>query len=192
MSRRRRNSTISLLIAVLSMVVYVGQQFGWWAKAQDVAVENQPGQYSVTRFSDGDTIIVDMNGKEETIRLIGADTPETKDPRKAVQCYGPAASAFTKNIITAQGKKVRLAGDAKSSNRDRYNRLLRYVYLPDGTLLNQKLIRDGYAFYYPYFPFTKSQEFDAAQTAARAENKGIWGNCNPTPTDGGGWTSNDQ
>jgi endonuclease YncB( thermonuclease family) len=59
-------------------------------------------------------------------------------------------------------------------------------------LLNEKLIRDGYGFYYPYFPFTKSEDFEAAQKAAQSENKGLWGNCNPTPTDGGGYTSNPQ
>jgi micrococcal nuclease len=192
MSRRRRSSTISFVIAIISIVIYIGQENGWWAKAQEAAVENQPGQYSVVRFSDGDTIAVDMGGKEEVIRFIGVDTPETHDPRKAVQCYGPAASAFTKNIITAGGKKVRLAADARSSNRDRYDRLLRYVYLPDGTLLNQKLIRDGYGFYYPYFEFTKSGDFAAAQATAQQENKGIWANCTPTRTEGGGYNSNDQ
>jgi endonuclease YncB( thermonuclease family) len=64
--------------------------------------------------------------------------------------------------------------------------------MPDGTMLNQTLIREGYGFYYPYFPFTKSKDFEAAQSAARRDNKGLWGNCNPKPTDGGGWISNDQ
>lgn len=190
MSRRRKTSAVTVIVAVISLFIYVGQEFGWFANAQIGIVENQPGQYKVVRFSDGDTIAVDMNGKTETIRFIGVDTPETHDPRKPVQCYGPAASAFTKNIIS--DKRVRLAGDSLSSNRDRYDRLLRYVYLPDGTLLNEKLIRDGYGFYYPHFPFTKSKDFEAAQKAAQAENKGLWGNCNPKPTNGGGWTSNDQ
>jgi micrococcal nuclease len=192
MSRRRKTSTISVLVAILSVFIYLGQEFGWFASAQKGVIENQPGQYKVSRYSDGDTITVDMNGKQETIRFIGVDTPETHDPRKAVQCYGPAASAFTKNILTAAGSKVRLAGDSLSSNRDRYDRLLRYVYMPDGTMLNQTLIREGYGFYYPYFPFTKSKDFEAAQSAARRDNKGLWGNCNPKPTDGGGWISNDQ
>lgn len=192
MSRRRKSSAVTIILAILSLFIWVGQEYGWFASAQKAVVENQPGQYNVVRFSDGDTITIDMNGKQETIRFIGVDTPETHDPRKAVQCYGPAASAFTKNTITAAGSKVRLAGDAQSSNRDRYDRLLRYVYLPDGTLLNQKLIREGYAFYYPYFPFTKSDTFAQAQQQAQAEGKGLWGNCTPTKTDGGGYISNDQ
>ncbi len=161
-------------------------------KAGKSVETHQPGLYRIVRFSDGDTITVNMNGNDETIRFIGVDTPETHDPRKPVQCYGPAASAFTKNTITAAGSMVRLAADSLSNNRDRYNRLLRYVYLPDGTLLNLKLIREGYGFYYPYFPFSKSKDFETAQKQAQAEYRGLWGNCSPTPTDGGGYRSNDQ
>lgn len=192
MSKLRKNSAITIIVGILSLFIWIGQEYGWFAEAQKGIVEHQPGQYKVVRFSDGDTIVVDMNGKNETIRMIGVDTPETHDPRKPVQCYGPAASAFTKNIITTKGSQVRLAADSLSSNRDRYERLLRYVYLPDGTLLNEKLIRDGYGFYYPYFPFTKSDDFAAAQEEAKAASKGLWGNCNPQPTDRGGWTSDAQ
>jgi endonuclease YncB( thermonuclease family) len=191
-SRRRKSTTYSILVLVISLFIWYGQSQGWLASAVDHLEDNQPGYYNVTRYSDGDTLSVNMNGTEETIRFIGVDTPETHDPRKPVQCYGPAASSFTKNIVTAAGSRVRLAADSFSDNRDRYNRLLRYVYLSDGTMLNLKLIRDGYGFYYPYFKFSKSPEFDAAQKSARKENKGVWGNCTPKPTDGGGWVSNDQ
>lgn len=190
MSRRRRSSTVSIIIGIISLFVWLGQEYGWFAQAADTAVQTQPGQYTVTRFSDGDTITVDMNGTPETIRFIGVDTPETHDPRKLVQCYGPAASAFTKNVIGKQ--QVRLTADSQSTNRDRYDRLLRYVYLPDGTLLNERLIREGYGFYYPYFPFDKSKQFEEAQKIAQDAGKGLWGNCNPTKTDRGGYTSNPQ
>lgn len=192
MTKRQQKQAITLITAAISLIVWYGQSQGWFAGAMQAAENNQPGLYHVSKFSDGDTITVDMNGTEETIRFIGVDTPETHDPRKKVQCYGPAASAFTKNILTAAGSKVRLAADSQSGNRDRYDRLLRYVYLPDGTFLNEKLIRDGYGFYYPYFKFDKKPEFAAAQAKAQAENKGLWANCTPTATDGGGWTSNDQ
>lgn len=143
--------------------------------------------YTVSRYVDGDTIEVDMDGTHEKVRFIGIDTPETHKPNTPVQCYGPAAAAHTKAVISKAGGKVRLAADALSGNRDRYNRLLRYVYLPDGTLVNLLNIRDGYAFYYPYFPFTKKAEFAAAQQQAQAANRGLWGNCTPTPTDQGGY-----
>lgn len=190
--RRRKSSAITIITGILTLVIWLGTQYGWFAGAQQAVVEIQPGQYKVVGFSDGDTIKVDMNGKTETIRFIGVDTPETHDPRKKVQCYGPAASAFTKNTISAAGSQVRLGADAESTNRDRYDRLLRYVYLPDGTLFNEKLINDGYGFYYPYFPFTKSDEFAAAQKSAQAANRGLWGNCHPIANNDGGYTSNDQ
>lgn len=192
MSRRRKSSAVTVIVALVGFLLWLGQQYGWFDAAGQKAVQLQPGQYKVVRFTDGDTIAVDMNGKTETVRLIGVDTPETHDPRKPVQCYGPAAAAFTKNTITAAGSVVRLAADSQDTDRDRYGRLLRYVYLPDGTLFNEKLISDGYGFYYPYFPFTKKAEFSAAEKQAQAANKGLWGNCHPTATDGGGYTSNPQ
>jgi micrococcal nuclease len=119
---------------------------------------------------------------------VGVDTPETHNPHTPVQCYGPAAAAYTKNTIGSG--KVRLQADPLSTNRDRYNRLLRYVYLPDGRLLNELLIQNGYGFYYPYFPFTKKAQFEADGQAARAAHKGLWGNCNPIKKDKGGYVSN--
>jgi micrococcal nuclease len=148
---------------------------------------SQPGLYSIDHFVDGDTIVVDMDGTKETIRFIGIDTPETHKPNTPVQCYGPAAAAHTQNVIKAAGSKVRLVSDSLSTNRDRYNRLLRYVYLPDGTDVNELNVREGYAFYYPYFPFSKKTAFAAAEQKAIAENKGLWANCHPTPTDDGGY-----
>lgn len=172
---------------IVFLIIYAFQQ-GWLGDLNKTLVNNQPGLYQVTQFVDGDTIVVDMNGKTERIRMIGVDTPETHKPNSPVECYGPAAAAYTKNIIGNQS--VRLEADPKSSNRDRYERLLRYVYLSDGTFLNKQLIAGGYGFYYPYFPFDESDEFAKAQEDAQSGNKGLWGNCTPTPTDGGGYKSN--
>ena len=147
----------------------------------------QPGLYSIARYVDGDTIVVNMNGTDETVRFIGIDTPETHNTNTPVQCYGPAAAAHTQNVIKAAGGKVRLVSDSLSTNRDRYNRLLRYVYLPDGTDVNKLNVEQGYAFYYPFFPFSKKAEFQAAEKSAMAAHKGLWGACTPTPTDGGGY-----
>lgn len=185
----RKHWLSSLAVLAVLVALSIARQQEWLGDAAQTAKLSQPGLYTVTRFVDGDTIAVDMNGKAEKIRFIGVDTPETHKPNAPVQCYGPAASAFTKNAIGT--KTVRLVSDPQSTDRDRYDRLLRYVYLPDGTLLNEKLIAEGYGFYYPYFPFTKSAEFARAQAAAQAGHKGLWGNCTPKPTDGGGYVSND-
>lgn len=149
----------------------------------------QPGYYQVTEVADGDTITVDMEGKSEKIRFIGVDTPETHDPRKAVQCFGEAASNYTKNIIG--GNRVRLEADPLNTNRDRYDRLLRYVYLPDGRLVNAEIVKQGYGFAYLGFPFSKSNEFKAYQQQARQENRGLWSACVPAENQYGGFSSND-
>jgi len=136
---------------------------------------SQPGMYRVAKFDDGDTIVVDMNGSQETVRFIGVDTPETHKPNTPIQCYGPEAAIYTKRLIGSQS--VRLQADPLDTNRDRYGRLLRYVYLPDGTLVEQKLISQGYGFAYTYFPFEKAGQFSAYEQAAKASGKGLWSAC---------------
>lgn len=135
----------------------------------------QPGLYPVAHVTDGDTIIVRTPTGEEIVRMIGVDTPEVKDPRKPVQCFGEAASAHSKKVLT--GAKVRLEPDPTDNDRDKYGRLLRYIYLPDGTLYNAALIRDGYAFAYTVFPLVKLDEFRALEKQARAANLGLWAAC---------------
>lgn len=187
---RGRHGWLAALIVVLAWSLFGAQKAGWIGQAGQTTLSDQPGLYSINHFVDGDTIAVNMNGKVEKVRLVGVDTPETHKPNTPVQCYGPAAAAFTK--ATIGNNRVRLVSDSLSTDRDRYDRLLRYVYLPDGTLVNEKLVQNGYGFYYPYFPFTKSKQFAADQQAAMAANKGLWGNCHPTPTDAGGYVSNPQ
>lgn len=190
MARFRRRH-ISILGLIVALILLAGQQYGWFDSLEQGAETTQPGLYSINHFVDGDTIAVNMNGHIETIRFIGVDTPETHKPNTPVQCYGPAAAAYTKTIITSAGSKVRLSLDPESTNRDRYDRLLRYVYLPDSTLVNEKLIENGYGFYYPYFPFTKSAEFQRAEQKAISSKIGLWRNCHPTPTDDGGYKMNE-
>lgn len=130
--------------------------------------------YTVTKTIDGDTIQVKMGDKTETVRFIGVDTPETHDPRKAVQCFGQQAANKTKEWLL--GKQVRLESDPNDSDRDKYKRLIRYVYVGD-TLINQELIKEGYAFTYVVFPFTKMDAFRASEQEARDANRGLWGSC---------------
>lgn len=194
MTRGYRNRTCRLwlvgLLAGLAGLLFFARETGWVKVTVQVVARNQPGLYAVSQFVDGDTIAVDMNGRVEKIRFVGVDTPETHKPNTPVQCYGPQAAAFTK--ATIGNGRVRLVSDSLSTDRDRYGRLLRYVYLPDGTNLDELLIRSGYGFYYPYFPFSKSARFDATERAAMAAHKGLWGSCHPTPTDSGGYVSNNQ
>jgi micrococcal nuclease len=107
------------------------------------------------------------------VRLIGVDTPETVDPRKTVECFGKEASNKAKELLT--GKSVRIAADPTQDNRDKYNRLLRYVYLGDGTNFNKLMISEGYAHEYTYYvPYQLQSEFKAAQKDAERSEKGLW------------------
>jgi micrococcal nuclease len=181
---------VFILFALVSCAIgfgYVGTSHDWTGFKP--ATITEPGYYQVAEFVDGDTIAVNMDGTNEKVRLIGVDTPETHDPRKAVQCFGQAAADFTHNLIG--NNPVRLEADPLNTNRDRYNRLLRYVYLKDGRLVNAEIIKQGYGFAYLGFPFAKSNEFKNAQTKAREENKGLWANCQPSENQYGGFTSND-
>lgn len=190
LTKRTRKKIIRLAIGlVLVGVAFLASKYNIEPPPQ-VNGTVTPGYYKIASFEDGDTVTVDMNGREERVRLIGVDTPETQDPRKPVQCFGKAASEFTKNLIGSQ--PVRLEADPLSDNRDRYDRLLRYVYLPDGRLVQAEIIRQGYGFAYTSFPFTKIDEFSALQREAREQNRGLWSSCQPTVNQYGGYTSNPE
>ena len=119
------------------------------------------------RVVDGDTILLDG---DERIRLIGADTPESVDPRRPVQHFGKEAAAFTRRL--AEGRRVRLEYD--QARRDRYGRTLAYVYLEDDTFLNAEIIRQGYGHAYTRFPFRYSDDFRSYERAAREQRRGLW------------------
>ena len=128
--------------------------------------------YLCTHVIDGDTIIVKMKGTEERVRLIGVDTPETVHPEKPVAFFGKEASAFTKRM--AEGKRVRLEYDWQE--RDKYGRLLAYVYLEDETFLNAEIIKRGYGFAYTRFPFKYLDKFRKYEREARENIRGLWDN----------------
>ena len=184
-----RRHKLKFLISLVILVAIVLSQSGWIHNAPKTLQQSQPGLYSIDHYVDGDTIAVNMNGSVETVRFIGVDTPETHRPNTPVQCYGPEAAANTKRLISQFGK-VRLQADPLDTNRDRYGRLLRYVYLPDGTLLDEKIIQEGYGFAYLDFPFAKKARFAADEKAAQAAKKGLWAVCHPTNNKYGGYTSN--
>lgn len=131
---------------------------------------------TVREVIDGDTIIVDSAGDRERVRLIGIDTPETVHPTKPVECFGPEASARTKELLP-KGTAVTLVRDIEA--RDRYGRLLAYVYRSaDGLLVNMDLVLGGYATSYRFPPNDSlSAQFARAETLARSSRSGMWGEC---------------
>lgn len=129
--------------------------------------------YSISRIIDGDTIKIKTGGQNETVRLIGLDTPETVDPRRPVECFGKEASEKAKSILS--GEKVRIETDPSQGLRDKYGRLLAYVFLSDGTLFNKMMIEEGYGHEYTYhLPYKYQKEFKAAEQTARELKKGLW------------------
>lgn len=186
---RRRHRVLLFVVFTLVVLFVVATQSGWLGSGLKSAEVNQPGLYTIDHYVDGDTIALDMNGSIETIRFIGVDTPETHKPNTPVQCYGKIAAAFTQSQISKFGR-VRLQADPLDTNRDVYGRLLRYVYLPDNTLLNEKLIQQGYGFAYLGFPFSKSALFSSDEQVAQKTHLGLWGACHPSVNKYGGYTSN--
>lgn len=129
------------------------------------------GSVRVSRVIDGDTIELESGAR---VRFIGINTPETVDPRTTVQCFGKEASDYTKALLGDD--IVVLKKDI--TDTDKYGRLLRYVYLPDGTFVNLKLVQEGYAYANVYPPdIAHSREFSAAQSAARSASLGLWAAC---------------
>jgi micrococcal nuclease len=107
------------------------------------------------------------------VRLIGINTPETVDPRRPVECFGKEASNRMKEL--AKGEIVKLEYDETQSTRDAYGRLLAYVYLEDGEMLNRKMIAEGYAYEYTYMlPYRYQKEFRELQTLAKTSKRGLW------------------
>ena len=139
--------------------------------------------YYVSKIVDGDTIKVMIDGEEQTVRLIGVDTPETVHPNKDVECYGLEASDFTKSLLT--NKIVELEFDESQGQTDRYGRLLAYVYRADDHLfVNRELIKQGYAYEYTYnTPYKYQTEFQQDQEIASASKIGLWSDiCAPQYT----------
>ncbi len=134
----------------------------------------QPATVTVVKVVDGDTVDVRFDdGSLERLRLIGMDTPEVVDPRKPVQCYGREASGHAHELL--DGQAVSIETDPSQGDRDKYGRLLAYLYLPDGTSFAQAMIADGYAHEYTYrLPYAYQADFRAAQQAAIENGLGLW------------------
>lgn len=128
---------------------------------------------TVVKVIDGDTLEVLIDGKKEKVRVIGINTPETVDPRRPVECFGKESSDKAKSLLS--GKSVRLEQDQTQDSIDKYGRLLRYVFLPDGTDFGLTMIREGYAYEYTYdLPYKFQEEYKKAQEEAESAGKGLW------------------
>lgn len=124
--------------------------------------------YPVLSVTDGDTLHVAVDGQDETVRVIGIDAPET------VECWGSDATMAATAMLA--GVSVQLMADPTQADKDQYDRLLRYVELPDGTDLGSAMISEGHAYEYTYeVPYEKQASYQDLQSAAAVNGKGAWG-----------------
>lgn len=182
-------STALLLLLFVGIALFRQLAPGAYSQAIQWLSVSQPGLYTVTNVADGDTITVRQGSVSYQVRLIGVDTPETHHPEEPVQCFGREASAFAQSLV--EGEEVRLETDRLSDNQDRYDRLLRYVYLADeeDMSVNQQLIEEGYGVSYRSFFHSKLEEFEASEQEAREHDRGLWSSCQPAMNEHGVYTT---
>jgi endonuclease YncB( thermonuclease family) len=152
----------------------------------DATAEQTQHQVRVVRVVDGDTVEVRFNydGSTDRVRLIGIDTPEVVDPRRPVQCFGRESFSPRARALL-DGQTVLVETDPTQNTRDAYNRLLAYLWLPDGRNFGEVMISDGYAHEYTYdLPYEYRDEFKAVQDQAMEAQVGLWSpaTCNGDAT----------
>lgn len=175
LTKRNKKKLAQLITALIITIV------GFYWQAAEAPVNSldisQAGMYKVVSIADGDTITVDMEGKKEKIRFIGVDTPEIHHGGSTAptECYGDLATNFTTELIA--GQRVKLVADSKGSNRDRYGRLLRYVYNFEDKPIDQLLVSEGYGFAVSGFAYSKKEQYLELMDQAEAADRGLWAKC---------------
>lgn len=159
---------------VASFSVDDGQSSATVAQQSSSALSVAPANLvSVVRVVDGDTFAALVDGKEEKVRMLGINAPESVDPRRKVECFGKEASAELHLLL--DGKSVELVSDTTQDDRDKYNRLLRYVALADGSDVGAMMIKEGFAYEYTYrLPYERQKEYKQFQSDGETSGKGLW------------------
>lgn len=173
MTKTTQKRIAKLIVALILTIIGLYMQMGETKSNEPIL----PGYYEVLSIADGDTITVDMEGKKEKIRFIGVDTPEIHHGGSTPpsQCYGDKAKAYTEASI--DGKRVKLVADEKGSNRDRYGRLLRYVYNSQNIPIDEMLVAEGYGFAVDGFSYSKKSDYLSLMSDAENNKKGLWAIC---------------
>ena len=164
---------LAVLVALALLAVL------WRSGAGDP--DQPPGEAVVVRVVDGDTVVVAVGGVEESVRLIGIDTPESVARDRPDECFGAEAAQRLAELLPP-GTVVRLTRDVEP--RDVYDRLLAYVQRqPDGLFVNAAQVGDGYAIAKDYPPNTTYRaDLEQAERAARAAGRGLWPACGGADT----------
>ena len=185
MSRRKRRAVFVLCLVLAAVFILLDhspirrkrqrqRQSGEQVKGHDF--EKYHGKtFSVVNIVDGDTIDIDIpdgNYTHTRIRLWGIDTPETKHPKIGVMYFGPQATEFATK--SALGKKVVVYLDEGNRTRGKFGRLLAYVKLPDGSVLNEVLVSEGFAYADLRFKHSFYNKYKQLEAVARSQKKGLW------------------
>lgn len=159
----------ALVLVALALLAISG-------RGGDTGGATGPGEATVVEVVDGDTLVVDLAGSEERVRILGIDTPETHHPDKPVECFGPEAASRTAELLP-EGTVVRLERDVEL--HDRYGRVLAHVVRrPDELRIGNTLVEEGYADTLRIPPNTSlSADLSAARQRARDAGLGMWGAC---------------
>lgn len=178
--RRRRVGAVLIAVALLAIIAFVGAVALFVTLLRAYVDPSSYAPYAarptVITVIDGDTVLVRIGRERVSVRLLGIDTPETKDPRKPVQCFGREASQHTADLLP-RGTVLRLEHDLEE--RDVYGRLLAYAWREsDGLFINLELVSGGWADILSISPNTlHADEFRAARDEARSAPRGLWRTC---------------
>lgn len=169
----RKQIAIFCLLAGFIFMILIGVYAPKTSTNGDTGKKEAAKLYDVVKVVDGDTIDVNIDWKTERIRLIGLDTPEIVDPRTTVQCFGQESSTKAHELL--DGKKVALETDATQGERDKYDRLLRYVFIENNTDFSKSMIENGFGHEYTYeIPYKRQVAYKEAQKQAESGKKGLW------------------
>ena len=185
MSRRRKNVISAVAMAAALVFIWLDHSCisNKWQPQTQSAEEVKSSDFekyhaktfTVVKVVDGDTLDIDIPDGQYShtrIRLLGIDAPETKNPQTAVMYFGQEASEFAKK--TALGKPVSIYLDTVSPTRDKYSRLLAYIKLPGGTILNETLLTEGFAYADLRFRHSFYNRYKQLESIARISKKGLW------------------
>lgn len=181
--RRIRLTAASLIALAIAAALAIADRGGFFGRAPEGDFAQYGGKsFRVTKVVDGDTIDIEAPDPPRSqmhtrIRFWGVDTPEIAHGAKPGTHFGPEAAAFTRRLI--QGQYVRLELEPAKKPRDKYDRLLAWIYLSDGRLLNRVLVEEGYAYADPRFDHHLKAEFARLQRQARSAGRGLWKSVKP-------------
>ena len=141
---------------------------------KNIYLDKNEELYDVLEVIDGDTIKINYKGKKKSVRILGMNTPEKKNPFRPQECFGEEASKKAKEIL--KNKKVRIEFDGSQSKYDKFGRILAYIILDDGRDFEYEMIKNGYAYEYTYHgrKYKNQKKYKEAQKYAEKNHLGLW------------------